>query len=384
LKRGCEFDSRHRGSYESARMTKRAVICLAALLAGCGAEAQERPRPVPISDERPEVGPVPAGSAKDCVCGNEPGCKPCPAAPAASTASPAATGAPPKPAVFPPPAVKPPVERTKAPGDGEWKPVGVYKASGADSPVYRTVIHPHKIRPFVVVEIVAVDLSRLQMELVAGTQEPEGTSVPVDKRTGLVPAADQPSLVAVTNGGFKKRHGGHGIGIGADVMHAPTPEFCTFAKTRAGGYRVGTWSSMSGDQKDLAWFRQTPPCLVEGGAKHPDLAHEHKAKKWAGAEDGNKEIRRSAVGVGADPGILYFAIADYATAEWLTDGLVAAGITAAAELDINYSYTRFIVYEHESGGELRATSPLLKDLKAPRKEYWKEPSERDFFYLRYR
>jgi len=354
-----------------------------ALLA-CSAEPGPSPRPVPENENAPAIGPVPgsAASNQDCICGNEPGCPPCPAPSSAPSTAPAT--APPKPAAFPPAAITPPVERTKAPGDGTWTPLPVHKAKGADSPVYRTVIHPHKIRPFVIVEIVAIDVSRLGMELVGGTTEPEGSSAPVEKRPGIVPAADLASLVAVTNGGFKKRHGGHGIAVAGETLLEPKAEFCTFAKTKSGGYRVGTWSGMAAQANDLSWFRQTPPCLVEGGTKNPDLANEYKAKKWGGAEDGNKEIRRSAIGVGPDPGILYFAIGDYTTAEWLADGLAAAGITTAAELDINYSYTRFIVYEHGAEGELKATSPLLKDLKAPRREYWKEASERDFFYLKWR
>lgn len=363
-----------------------AILAFALLSVGCGAEPTPTRQPVPTSDERPPPGPVPGAQASsDCVCGNEPGCPPCP--PAVPDEPAPQAGPAPKPAAFPPAAITPPVERTKAAGDGVWTPVSVHTPSGkasSGSPVYRTVIHPHKIRPFVVVEIVAIDLSRLDMQLVGGTEEPEGSSVPVEKRPGLVPPAELDSLVAVTNGGFKKRHGGHGIAVPGAVLAPPKPELCTFARTKSGAFRLGTWSSLASEQAEFAWFRQTAPCLIEGGTKNPDLASEYRAKKWGGAEDGNKEIRRSAIGVGADPGVLYFAISDYSTAEWLADGLAAAGITAAAQLDINYSYTRFIVYERGGPGDLRATSPLLKDLKAPRNEYWKEPSERDFFYLRWR
>ena len=355
---------------------------LAAAAAACGGGTPADPGPVPTNDPpaAPTVAPLVADPT--CVCGNEPGCSPCP--PSASSPPPPAASAPVKPAQFPPAAIPPPVERTKADGDGVWSPIAVHKASGEASPVYRTVIHPHKIRPFVIVEIVAIDLSRLDMQLVGGTAEPEGSDVPVDKRPGLVPPAELDRLVAGTNGGFKKRHGGHGITVpGAELVPAK-PELCTFAKTTGGGFRLGTWSTLAPQAGELSWLRQTAPCLIEDGTKNADLASEYRAKKWGGAEDGNKEIRRSAIGVGADPGVLYFAIADYATAEWLADGLLAAGITTAAQLDINYSYTRFIVYERGPSGELRATSPLLKDLKAPRNEYWKEPTERDFFYLRWR
>ncbi len=254
-------------------------------------------------------------------------------------------------------------------------------ASAGTSPLARTTLHPHGIRGDVVMELVAIDTSRLTMDLVLGTEEPEGFTAAEPPRTGLVPAGALDRLVAVTNGGFKKRHGGHGVGVGGSALIPPRPEFCTFAKTKAGAYRVGVWSALEPEAQDLSWFRQTPPCLVENGAKNPDTMNEYKAKRWGGAEDGRKDIRRSAIGLGADPAVLYFAIGDWVTSEWIANGLVAAGITTAAELDINYSYTRFIVYEHKGPGELVATSPLLKELKAPRKEYWSEPSARDFFFL---
>jgi hypothetical protein len=219
---------------------------------------------------------------------------------------------------------------------------------------------------------------------VAGTDEPEGTKTPPEKRTGLIPAGDLPKLIAVTNGGFKKRHGDHGIAIGGEVMHPPRPDACTIVATRDGGYRVASWPALEKDAASYRYFRQTPPCLVENGVKNPDLSNEYKAKKWGGAEDGNKEIRRSAMGVSADGGILYFAIGEWVTAEWLSDALVAAGIANAAELDINYSYTRFVMYERGASGELVASSPLLSELKFTQSEYVKKPHARDFFYVKWR
>ncbi len=262
-----------------------------------------------------------------------------------------------------------------------WTPLAVHRASGDGSPLYRTTVRPHKIRDFVVVDLVAIDTTRVSMDLVMGPEEPEGTDVLMDKRTGLVPAARLPDLIAVTNGGFKKRHGNWGVGLDGVTAWNPRPEGCSFAKLKDESYRVATHPTLQPAlEGGFAFFRQTPPCLIEDGKKHPDLAIEHKAKIWAGAEDGNKEIRRSAVGLGADGRTLYFAIGDYLTAEWLADGLLAAGVRSAAQLDINYSYTRFLTYSH-AAGELTPSSPLLKELKAPKKEYWKQKSPRDFFML---
>lgn len=360
----------------------RLLVTSAALLLGSCAPATNIANdgpPPPPSQPAPPSTALPGG----CVCGTEPGCPPCPVPSGLATAS-SVPAAPPGAGTFPPASFAAPVERTKKSGDGEWTPMTVHKGSGKDSPLYTTLVHPHGIRGFVVVQLVAIDTTRVSMDMILGTDEPEGTSFPKDKRPGLVPADAFDSLIAVTNGGFKKRHGNHGVGAFGEVVLNPTAEYCTFAKHKDGHYLIGTYSKISPEfSAGFQWFRQTPPCLIEDGVLHPNLSDEYKAKKWGGAEDGNKEIRRSAIGFGDDPRVLYFAIGDYLTAEWLAQGLKAAGIKRAAELDINYSYTRFIVYER-AGSELVATSPLLQELKHPRKEYIKEPSQRDFFTLRWK
>jgi hypothetical protein len=280
--------------------------------------------------------------------------------------------------------VAPPHERTAREGDGIFRRIGVHRAGESDSPVAITTLHPHPIRRDVSVLVVAFDLTRLEFELVAGTDEPEGTKVPRERRTGLVPRDHVAELVAVVNGAFKRRHGGHGIGIRGEVLWPATSDGCVFARASDGEYRIGTWSALESDAASLAWWRQSPPCLVEGGAKHPDLTNEYRAKKWGGAEDGKKDIRRSAIAIGDDPRVLYFAIGEWVTAAWLTDALASLGTRAAAELDINYSYTRLLVYEHASDGTLSVAPPLLTDLKLPKKAYWSEPADRDFFYVKWR
>lgn len=364
--------TRRRLSFSIAMLT----MCA---LAGCASAPAADVGDVPTPREtaaRAAPSVVPGG----CDCGTEPGCPPCPV-PSATASAPAPS---PASGAFPPKAFAPPVERTKKAGDGQWTPLAVHRSSGPSSPLYTTLVRPHKVRDFVVVQIVAIDTSQVSIDMVLGTDEPAGTSFPKEKRPGLVAASMHKDLIAVTNGGFMSRHGGHGLGFRSETVLSPTDAFCTFAKLNDGRHLIGTHASISGELgAGYAFFRQTPPCLIERGVKHADLANEHKAKKWGGAEDGNKEIRRSAVGLGPDPRVLYFAIGDYLTAEWLADGLVAAGVTDAAQLDINYNYTRFIVYERAGGGALVATSPLLKELKAPRKEYLTAASGRDFFTLQW-
>lgn len=284
---------------------------------------------------------------------------------------------------FPPPPLTPPVERTKKPGDGVWRTLEARGARRPHAALASTLVHPHRIKPFVVVEIVAIDPSRLELELVSGTEEPEALHVPPERKTGLVPQAQLDALVAAFNGGFKRRHGQNGMRVGADVFVPFLAEGCVVAKTEQ-GYELGPWRELEPKASSFLWARQTPPCLVHEGKRHPDVAGEYGQKKWGAAEDGNKEIRRSALGISPDGETLYFAIGDWVNAEALADAMLAAGVRTALELDINYSYTRFVLYEGEVGREPVASSPLLKELKFGRTEYWKTPAARDFFYLAWR
>ena len=283
---------------------------------------------------------------------------------------------------FPPAAITPLIERTAKPGDGAWT---LLPAAGVEpSPLATTVVHPHKIKPFVVVALVAVDVSRASLGLVAGTEEPKNDAISLEARSGLVPKGDLAGLLVAMNGGFKRRHGEHGMKLGAVEYVPPKDDSCTVAALASGEVRIGTWSTMSGDASSFAFSRQGPPCLVESGSKNADTTNEVGAKKWGSSETGEREIRRSALAISKDGETLYYAVGDWVDASMLADALVAAHVDAAVELDINWSFTRFVLYGRDAQGNPVAGSPLLEKLKFSASEYWKAPSARDFFYLRKR
>lgn len=291
-------------------------------------------------------------------------------------APPAATDA-----VFPPPDFAPPFERTAKEGDGRWAPM---EMAGGEPPVlWMTKVHPHPIKKFVVVAIVAIDRQRVGLHLVAGTEEPESKAVPASERPGLVPREHLSSLIAAMNGGFKTRHGKHGMMLGGAEFGRPNEGSCTIAELESGRLEIASWPALAARASDMRWYRQTPPCMIEAGALHTLLQADTNTKKWGASETGETEIRRSAMGVSADGRTLYFAIGDWTTAQSLARALALAGAHGLAELDINYSFTRFTLYEHQPDGSLKAHSPLLPELKFTQKGYIESPAHRDFFYLRH-
>lgn len=302
-----------------------------------------------------------------------------PAAPAATLAPSADPGAAPAPPVSPPPpAFEPPHASVATPADGKWIPME--DASGQPAAMYKSLVHPDPKRSFAAVALVAIDRTRVALHLVAGKTEPASQAVPMERRPGLVPEADRGALVAAFNGGFKAIHGHWGMMLGGETYVAPRDVGCTVAMMKDGAVRIGTWKELKAAEGEMSWYRQTPPCLVENDATHPALEVEY-AKGWGATVSGETVIRRSAIGVDATGRFLIFGLGDALTAQSLARAMKQAGAKDAAQLDVNYAYPRFLVYERAEGQPPKAKSAIIPDIKFRPAEYVGEAALRDFFYL---
>jgi len=287
--------------------------------------------------------------------------------------------------VFPPADVSPMVERTAKPGDGKWQAMAEgTRASG--SVMFRTEVHPHKFKPFVFVTIVAFDRRHVDINLVEGIQEPVSKNVPAEKRTGLVPSSDYASLLVVFNGGFKAAHGRYGMMLDGDIYVPPKDDACTVALHTDGGVRIGSWPVIAPTASTLRGWRQTPPCLVEQGVVNERLKNEFRTRKWGAAAGGDREIRRSAIGLDQSGRTLFYGFGDWVTAGDIAAAMSAAGAHDAAQLDINWSYTRFFTFDHPTGSHDGAAPPRIAGSIVPKAKwspnrYISKPSYRDFFYL---
>ena len=270
-------------------------------------------------------------------------------------------------------------ERVAGPNDGVWS---VLRAPSDDKSVvmWRTQLHPDPKRPFTAVAVVAVDLTQAELRLVAGTDEPKSQQIPRSARPGSIPEEDHSELLAVFNGGFKAMHGNYGMKLGTDVFLPPRDIGCTVARKQDGSMAIRTFSTLKEQDAQISWYRQTPPCLIENGEPNPGLLHEFN-KNWGAAVGGDTIIRRSAIGLSSDGKFLFYGLGESTTAQSIGRAMQAAGAHDAAQLDVNFIYPRFFLFEHgESGPSLG--SPLIPDLKFNPAEYARTPAQRDFFYLK--
>jgi hypothetical protein len=284
---------------------------------------------------------------------------------------------------FPPKDFPPPSEKSAQAGDGRWAPFGDAalgeRAAAEPRTVVRTVVHPHPESRFITVTIAAIDLGRLSVALIPGTEDLSWAKLPVGESAGLVPERDRPALVAVTNGGFQPKHGRWGLMANGVVVSTARKEGCTIALYADGAVRIGPWPSLADGAKKMQSYRQTPPCLVEEGVVHLAL-RKGLDKMWAGHAADLATRRRSAIGIDSAGKVLFYAIGEEASPRWIAESLVAAGAAFAAELDINWYWTRFLLFGTE-GGSLHVTSTLVPKMEHLRTEYVERPSSRDFFYL---
>jgi hypothetical protein len=283
---------------------------------------------------------------------------------------------------FAPRAFEPPSASVAAPGDGKW--IAIADAGMPDDPpkMYKTLVHPDPKRSYAAVAVVAIDLSRVSLTMVAGTVEPASAVVPPSERPGVVPPERFGDLVAAFNGGFKAEHGHYGMMLGGREFLPPRATSCTVALYHDGSIQIRSWPAVKDSVGDMAGYRQTPPCLVEQGRVNDTLAAADDAKGWGAAVGGGTTIRRSAIGLDRDQKTLFYGLGESVTAGTLARAMKAAGAEDAAQLDVNAAYPRFVFYGKLKPGDApTATSALIPDIAFARHEYVGKPEGRDFFYL---
>ena len=261
--------------------------------------------------------------------------------------------------------------------DGIWQTVNA--RAGEGSAIYRTIVHPDSERVYAELFVFALDLSKLSVHAVAGSVEPKSLEpLPAAARPGVIPESDRGQLVAAFNGGFKAEHGQFGMMVDGTELLAAKPQSCTFAATSDGGLRIAPWANLAG-RDGLSWWRQTPGCMLQDGVLHPGL-RTADSRNWGATLEGKTVIRRSAVGLSADARTLFVGISNATTARALALGMQHVGARDVAQLDVNFSFPRFLLYREGDGKGLNAVGAVRGLLYQP-DEYLGHASTRDFFYV---
>jgi hypothetical protein len=267
-----------------------------------------------------------------------------------------------------------------APGDGEWVKVPDPRHPDEPALLYKTLLHPDVNRSWADLFVVAVSLDAATLNARAGTREPKadpGTAAVT--RTGRIPPEDLPVLLAAFNGGFMAEHGHYGMRVEGVNIVKPRPKSCTIVGYTNDTVEIATWDNIKSPEDRMRWFRQTPACMYENNTMHVGLRLP-ETRLWGATLDGETVIRRSAIGLDESRRTLFVGIGNDTTARALGEGMHHAGAVDVAQLDVNWSYPKFLLYALDDTGELVAQAPV-KGFEFHPGEYVSKSAYRDFFYL---
>ncbi len=282
---------------------------------------------------------------------------------------------------FAPADVGPVHKAWSAQGDGVWIPLVDPRRPDEAPRMKKTLLHPDHSRSWAELFVVAIDLRAVSVMPVMGYQEPRSDKKEAEGyvRPAKIPQAHYQALLAAFNGGFMAEHGSYGVFFDGITFLDPKDDACTLAQYKDGSFTVATWSRIKEKAPEMEWFRQAPNCMYEDNTMHPALK-EYRARKWGATLDGETVIRRSAVGISADGQILYVGISNHTNAKVMALGMNHAGAVAVAQMDVNWSYPKFVTFKKEKD-ELLYPVALAEGFEFSDKLYLRERSMRDFFYL---
>lgn len=273
---------------------------------------------------------------------------------------------------------------TAAKGDGIWVPVPDPAKPDLEPVMAKTLIHPDPKRPWAELFVLAIDLRAVELHLVAGTAEPRATTTEgrAYQRSGLIPSAHQDALVAAFNGGFKATHGQWGMRVDDVVLLSARKHGCSVVMQKSGALLIHPYMATEDDEALLGgarWWRQTPPCMFHQGKRHGGL-WDPDSRNWGAALGGDTVIRRSAIGLDAAREILFVGVSNHTAAHVLANGMNHAGASDVAQLDVNWSFPKIVVFPRDASGARRG-KPLFEGFEVSEGEYVAEPAIRDFFYF---
>jgi hypothetical protein len=284
--------------------------------------------------------------------------------------------------LFRPKDVGPVHEKWSAPGDGQWVVVGDPRRPEEKPHMYKTLLHPDKNRSWAEVFVVAVDLRRAELFAVAGHHEPKTFEKDAQKykRRAAIPPEHHEELLGAFNGGFMTEHGYYGMKVDGVMLVKPRESACTITTYDDGQIEIATWKAIADKEPSMSWYRQAPGCMYERGKMHVGLAAPD-SRAWGATLDGETVIRRSAVGINEARDVLYVGISNHTTAKAIAEGMHHAGAADVAQLDVNWSYPKFVLFEPGEAGPERKAVPLAPGFEFSEDEYIRKRAIRDFFYI---
>ncbi|MBT3392084.1 MAG: hypothetical protein HN413_16925 [Chloroflexi bacterium] len=259
-------------------------------------------------------------------------------------------------------------------GEGVW-------SAYIDDVAYRAFLQPDPERPYSVVAVIAIDLTRVQLHYVLGSIEPKFADETVQaERSGRIPDEDRipGNLLAAFNGGFQAQHGNFGAMSGG-VVAIPLQEGLGMVAIREdGAVFMGEWGVDITAADDLIAWRQNGPLVVQAGALTPHV-FSFSPKDWGYTINDVSPTWRSGLALNAARQILFYVAGPSLTVEALGKSMLAAGANFGMQLDINPYWVHFTPFVVEDG--ILVPDPLFPDSMNENIDRYLNTYSHDYFYI---
>ena len=289
-----------------------------------------------------------------------------------SAAAPAAVGA----RALAAPGPVPLVVRPALPGEGQWQPVGP-RIAGQPG-LYEAQFRADTVYTGEITTAVWVDLRLVKLALIPGLNEPGGTW----PHPPYITAAEQPSVLAAFNGGFRFQDAKGGFYLDGRTAVALRSGAASLVIYQNGSVNVGVWDADVTMAPDVVAVLQNLVPLVYAGQVAASATY-NDTRVWGSTLGASVVVARSGVGVTAAGALIYVA-GPALTAKTLAESLQRAGAVRAMTLDINPEWVTFNFYSHPNPAhpDQIAPSKLYPQMQRPADRYLgPTPESRDFFTL---
>ncbi len=246
---------------------------------------------------------------------------------------------------FPPEPIQP-ILSPPLPSEGEWIDLGRDVLLGGQEPgassLVFTFIRVDPKRSYNQVSIALWDPRRVELNIVAGTEEPQSTLG--RQGTGLIPRDPEvlERLLGAFNGAFQAVHGEFGMMENNVVLLPPKPFAATVATFEDGSAGFGTWPAESSPiPEGMVSFRQNMTPLVAASRANP-----YSRYWWGGVPEGwTQETRtvRSALCLTQDHHIAYL-YSPSIDPDRLAQAMLSLRCRYGIHLDMNAGHAGFELY----------------------------------------
>ena len=264
---------------------------------------------------------------------------------------------------------------TPVPGEGQWQPTG--PLVGGQPAIYFTAVRPDAVYTSVLVSLVYMDTKLLKVNLMPGTQEPSGQF----QTPSVIDGPNLAKAVAGFNSGFRFKDGAGGFYLDGNQAVPLQAGKASIVIYKDGRVDIGQWGRELQLTPDVESVRQNLVLLVDGGQRVPDL-NPDDTSVWGNTLNGRVLVPRSGVCVDKSGALIYAAGPGLKITN-LADTMVRAGCVRGMELDINYEWVTFNLFDHTDPADPSKVTgrPLFQQQQSPASRYVGTPNQRDFFMV---